>query len=283
MRRRRDTEEPAGRDRWMVSYADFITVLFAFFIVLFASLTQDGRSIEKLSQSIHAGFVNLQPFPAGGDDPQSLHLTAGSNGAPGQLGLEDNLSAQAPRPDASAVDIEELRRELEIAIGGDLRDGEVTLQTTPEGFVISLKEAGFFQSGEANLRPGAGATIERIANVLAQHGFFLRIEGHSDDQPIHNGQFRSNWQLSTARAMTVLMLLVNESRLDPSKLSLAGYGPYRPVASNATPEGRRLNRRVDLVVIFRRATVPSTMTAPTAVVPLDQPHSRRQSPPPRSP
>lgn len=256
MRKRRHAEEPASRDRWMVSYADFITVLFAFFVVLVASLSQDGHSIAKLSQSIHAGFVNLQPFQDGGDDPQFLHVAAESMGAVSQLGLGNDLSLRRPGAVVPGVDIEALRRELEAAIGGDLRDGEVTLRTTPEGFVISLKEAGFFKSGEADLRPGARATIERIANVLAQHGFFLRIEGHSDDQPIHNGQFQSNWQLSTARAMTVLMLLVNESQLNPSTLSLAGYGPYRPVASNATSEGRRLNRRVDLVVIFRRASVP---------------------------
>lgn len=230
----------------MVSYADFITVLFAFFVVLFASLSQQGGSIARLSQAIHAGFGNtaaelVSQDQQGADRPR----TAQHNG------FADD--ARIPGQDASGVDIEALRRELEVAIGGELRDGEITLRTTPEGFVISLKEAGFFRSGEAELRPGAARKIKRIAHVLSQHGFFLRVEGHSDDQPIHNGKFQSNWELSTARAMTVLMLLIDESRLDPGKLSLAGYGPYRPVASNTTPEGRRLNRRVDLVVIFRRA------------------------------
>lgn len=235
----------------MVSYADFITVLFAFFVVLFASLSQDGRSIIKLSQSIHAGFSNLQPFPNGEDPTVLSHGTTGSDGGSEQLGFEDHVESGEQTANTSGIDIEALRRELEMAIGGEIRDGKITLRTTPEGFVISLKEAGFFQSGDADLRPGAAAKIERIANVLAQHGFSLRIEGHCDDQPIHNSEFQSNWQLSTARAMAVLMLLINESRLDPSKLSLAGYGPYRPVASNGTPQGRRLNRRVDLVVIFR--------------------------------
>jgi chemotaxis protein MotB len=75
------------------------------------------------------------------------------------------------------------------------------------------------------------------------------VEGHSDDQPIHTAQFRSNWELSTARAMAVLMLLVDDSGIDPRKVSIAGYGQYRPVADNSTPEGRQLNRRVDLVVV----------------------------------
>jgi chemotaxis protein MotB len=101
--------------------------------------------------------------------------------------------------------------------------------------------------------PGAAEKIERIAKVLALHGLDLRVEGHSDNQSIHTAEFRSNWELSTARAMAVMELLVNDSGFDPAKISVAGYGQYRPVADNATPEGRRLNRRVDLVVV---ATTP---------------------------
>jgi chemotaxis protein MotB len=89
-----------------------------------------------------------------------------------------------------------------------------------------------------------------------QHDLELRVEGHSDDQPIHNAEFRSNWELSTARAMTVLLLLVDDSGYDPRKISVAGYGQYRPVADDATPEGRRMNRRVDLVVLGSAPHMP---------------------------
>jgi len=89
------------------------------------------------------------------------------------------------------------------------------------------------------------------------HGLDLRVEGHSDDQPIHNGQFRSNWDLSTARAMAVMTLLVNDAGFDPKKISIAAYGQYRPIADNATPEGRRQNRRVDLVVVSATHPQPS--------------------------
>jgi chemotaxis protein MotB len=147
------------------------------------------------------------------------------------------------------VDIDELRSELEAAIGDEIRNQEVVMRVTPEGFVVSLKDMGFFSSGQAVLMPGASGKIRRIATVLTQHGLDLRVEGHSDDQPIHTAQFRSNWELSTARAMAVLMLLVDESGMDPTKISVAGYGQYRPVADNSTPEGRQMNRRVDLVVV----------------------------------
>ena len=97
--------------------------------------------------------------------------------------------------------------------------------------------------------PGADDKIKRIAAVLVQYGLDMRVEGHSDDVPIHNAEFASNWDLSTARATAVAMMLLNESGVDPKKIAIAGYGQYHPNASNDTPEGRRANRRVDIVVV----------------------------------
>jgi chemotaxis protein MotB len=152
----------------------------------------------------------------------------------------------------SVADLRQLRKELEAAIGTELKNHEVVLQVTPEGFVISLKELGFFDSGEATLLPGASAKLARIAKVLSRPGLEIRVEGHSDDQPIHTDQFRSNWELSTARAMNVLLLLVNEAGFDPRRISASGFGQYRPIADNSTVDGRRMNRRVDLVVVQAR-------------------------------
>jgi chemotaxis protein MotB len=233
----------------MVSYADFITVLFAFFVVLFASLNQDGHSIKKLSKAIHYGFVDLEPFSGAASSPYTAPPHLLPNMSVSTHPMEDAAIRKSDETNATGIDIEELRRQLEAAIGQELRDREVTMRVTPEGFVISLRELGFFDSGQAVLRPGAATKIEQIAKVLSQHGFYLRVEGHSDNQPIHTAQFNSNWQLSTARAMAVLMLLVNDSGLDPGKISLAGYGQYRPIADNSSSEGRRMNRRVDLVVV----------------------------------
>jgi chemotaxis protein MotB len=239
--------ESTNHDRWMVSYADFITVLFAFFVVLFASAYQENHSIKKVSNAIHYGFVDLESFSSTANDAGVVHSQLSSDRSD-----STHLDAKAGKSDetaATGIDIEELRRQLEAAIGRELKDGQVTMSVTPEGFVISLKDLGFFDSGQAVLRPGAADKIERIAKVLAQHGFYLRVEGHSDNQPIHTAQFDSNWELSTARAMAVLTLLINQSGLDPAKFSLAGYGQYRPIADNATAAGRKMNRRVDLVVV----------------------------------
>jgi chemotaxis protein MotB len=267
-RRNRHEAEPENHDRWLVSYSDFITVLFAFFVVLFACSYRDNQTIKRLSQAIHIGFQQLGAFSGGQSTYGVAYRDITLNGNVGPVQVQSDTartdpSVQNPRDDnkseATGVDIAELQRQLEASIGQEIRNHEVIMRVTPEGFVISLKDLGFFNSGEAVLLPGAADKIERIAKVLSQHGLELRVEGHSDDQPIHTDEFRSNWELSTARAMTVLMLLINHCGLDPRRVSVAGYGQFRPIADNATPDGRQMNRRVDLVVVapaFSRPAVP---------------------------
>ncbi|MFZ0745280.1 MAG: OmpA family protein [Terracidiphilus sp.] len=255
MRRRLRVEESVNHDRWLLSYSDFITLLFAFFVVLFASTYRDNQSIRKLSRAIHNGFQTLGAFSdesgSGGAyptiDPDALD---NSSRVPTVVTREESA------PPGSEIDMIDLRRQLEGAMGQELEKHEVVLKVTPEGFVISLKELGFFNSGQAVLLPGAATKIERIAKVLSRPGLELRIEGHSDNQPIHTAKFHSNWELSTARAMAVLLLLVDDAGFDPEKLSASGYGQYRPVADNSTPDGRRMNRRVDLVVVQTRTPRP---------------------------
>jgi chemotaxis protein MotB len=228
----RSAEHEPGHSRWLVSYSDFITLLFAFFVVLFATSYRNNHAIPAVSRAIHSGFQEMSVAPA--------------------AKMEATPKPANTVPAASAVstaDMRELQRQLEAALSKELRNHQVVLHLTPEGFVISLSEVGFFDSGEAALLPGAADKISRIAGVLSRNGLSLRIEGHSDNQPIHNDQFQSNWELSTARAMAVLSWLVNDTAFPPAKLSVAGYGEYRPVATNASPEGRKLNRRVDLVVV----------------------------------
>jgi chemotaxis protein MotB len=247
-RKYRSGGEGANHDRWLISYADFITLLFAFFVVLFASAYRDSQAVRRVSSAIHKGFQEMEPFAV---------MQAGARGGLAQQ------PATGPAT-ISVVDIAKLRQQLEAAIGPEIRNHEVELRVTSEGFVISLREMGFFASGRADLLPGAAAKIQRIGTVLLQHGLEIRVEGHSDDQPINNSEFHSNWELSTARAITVLLLLVDQTKLDPTRISVAGYAQYRPVASNATPEGRRMNRRVDLVVVGSVASQPAAMTLPVA-------------------
>jgi chemotaxis protein MotB len=247
-RRKRHTgEEAVSHDRWLVSYADFITLLFAFFVVLFASAYRDNHAIIRVSTAIHNGFQTLGALP-GGNEKGAIAWSGLPTASPMDPPPGVNTPSNAP-PALSPADLHELKKQLEAVMGNELKNHEVEMRVTPEGFVISLKELGFFNSGQAELLPGAAEKIKRIAAILSRHKLDLRVEGHSDNQPIHNAQFRSNWELSTARATTVLGLLVDDSGYDPTKISVAGYGQYRPMADDATPEGRRKNRRVDLVVL----------------------------------
>jgi chemotaxis protein MotB len=249
MRRKRYCEEEAteavNNERWLVSYADFMTLMFALFVVLFASSYHDKKALERVSTAVKSGFQDLEVFSS---NQQAMHTAQpGIQNLSTSPALESNKAAQTDP--TSGIDLLELQRKLHMALGKEIERKEVVLHMTPEGFVISLHELGFFNSGDAHLLPGAADKIKRIAAVLMQYGLNMRVEGHTDNAPIHNAQYDSNWDLSTARAMTVAMMLLDDGRFDPARLAIAGYGQYHPAASNDTPEGRRANRRVDIVVM----------------------------------
>jgi len=249
MKRARTGGSHASHDRWLVSYADFITLLFAFFVVLYASAEMDKKKIARLSAAIEGGFQQLGAF-AKNPSPGKPEGAAEAGGMPETSSLT-NLPSQADSGASGLVDAYALQRELEEVLGSEIRQHEIEMRVTPEGLVLSLREVGFFDSGDARLLPSAIPTLARIAKVLNAHGFDIRVEGHTDDVPIHTPEFRSNWELSTARATQVITLLVEDYGLDPLRVSAAGYGPYRPLASNSSAQGRKLNRRVDLVITSR--------------------------------
>ncbi len=267
MRVRRRREERANHERWLISYADFMTLLFALFVVLFASSHHDKKTIQSVSKAVKQGFQEMGAFSSSdsaADNSRVIGPTSTGEARPSTV------------PANAGIDIIELQRKLKKTLGKEIERQEVVLRMTPEGFVISLHELGFFDSGEARLMPGAGDKIKRIAEVLMQYGLDMRVEGHTDDVPIHNAQFASNWDLSTARAMAVAMMLVNESGVDPQKMSIAGYGQYHPAAGNDTPEGRRANRRVDIVVVSAStpAPTPAPAKAPGPPTGAQQPANR---------
>jgi len=143
----------------------------------------------------------------------------------------------------------QLRHEIEKALAPELRLNEVAIVARRDGLVLSLREVGFFDSGSATLKREAEPAIGRLAAVLIPRDCFLRIEGHTDNVPIHSSTFASNWELSTARATNMISLFTAQYRFDAARLSAGGYAEFHPAASNDTPEGRALNRRVDIVIL----------------------------------
>jgi chemotaxis protein MotB len=220
-----------------------MTLLFALFVVLFASSHHDKKTIQKVSSAVKNGFQQLGAFSG------STYVLKGQIIDPSS-GVDPKSDTATPAEVSFGFDVSELQRKLNQTLGKEIARQEVELRMTPEGFVISLHELGFFDSGEAQLKAGASEKIKQIASVLMQYGLDMRVEGHSDDVPIHNDTFNSNWELSTARAMAVAMMLLKDSGFNPQRISIAGYGQYHPVSTNDTAEGRRANRRVDIVVVY---------------------------------
>ena len=148
-------------------------------------------------------------------------------------------------------DLERIRRELSSVCPNQVAQHTVSIQMGRDGLVISLREAGFFASGSAAPRPETTQTLRQVAESLGGTPYDLRIEGHTDNIPIHTAEFDSNWELSSARATRIARILVEMHAIQPDRVSAAGYGEFHPVESNATDQGRANNRRVDLVVLPR--------------------------------
>jgi chemotaxis protein MotB len=229
-----------NHERWLVSYADFMTLLFAFFVVMYASSQTDKGKVGKLAVAIETAFKDLGIFnlPSSKTPP----LTVG----PTQEGVP---TITALREQSTVSNLARLQNELSQQLQSELTRGEVAIKVGREGLVVSLREIGFFDSGSAEVKLKSEPTIERIARALAHGKFQLRIEGHTDNIPIHTQRFESNWELSTSRATEMAKLFVTRYGFPPENLSVAGYAEYHPVSPNTTPEGRALNRRVDLVVV----------------------------------
>jgi chemotaxis protein MotB len=146
-------------------------------------------------------------------------------------------------------DLTSLQKELQHALASEISGKELALRTVPDGLIISLREIDFFDSASADIKSSSQPAFSRIVSVLADRDYRIRIEGHTDNIPIHNPGFDSNWELSTARATQLVRLTMVKYRFAPGRLSAAGYAAYHPVASNVTAEGRAQNRRIDVVIL----------------------------------
>jgi chemotaxis protein MotB len=256
VKQRRRWTERVSHERWLVSYADFVTLLFAFFVVLYASAEVDQRRAGRLSVAIESAFQQLGVFQADGHKAGKM---------PHKIPLSGNRTPGGESP--VKEDISAVQGELENALANEIKRNEAALHLEPDGLVVSLREAGFFDSGSAIMKAQGEDAFRRVAQVLQEHPYGLRIEGHTDTVPIHTAHFASNWELSTARATEIVKILIEQHGIAADRLSAAGYAEFHPVASNDTSKGRQLNRRVDIVIL----TVPPPGKAagePTEMTPM---------------
>ncbi len=260
MSRPRQTPQ-VNHDRWLVSYADFVTLLFAFFVVLYASAQVNRQKAVALSNAIRTAFQQLGVFE---NDGQTKGAVPAMQGLPGNV-PQSSLPPSTPLLDPpenglSNQDFGAIQAELQKALAAEIRRNVVALHMEPDGLVVSLREMGFFDSGSATIKSGAQGAFARVASILREHSCLVRIEGHTDNVPIHTPQFASNWELSTARATGLVKALIEQYDVSAQRLSAAGYAEFHPVSANDSAKGRQLNRRVD-VVILRSARNPRTMAS----------------------
>jgi chemotaxis protein MotB len=273
MRRRKDKHH-SNHERWLISYADFITLLFAFFVVMYATSKADQRKQAEAAASINSAFQSLGLFQSTNTAKQvqaaknaaaALAASQDTPIAPMNVVMGDEMLAS---PEVKE-DLERIKRNLEGLLSNQIAKHVVALRIGREGLIISLREAGFYDSGSAAPHPVSITTLDEIAEALRVTPYDIRIEGHTDNVPIHTGQFDSNWELSTARATHMTRLFIVGHHFSPGRLSASGYAEFHPATTNATTEGRAQNRRVDIIVL-PRVTVPH---APVLDIPAAKPEA----------
>src|SRR5208337_2864721 len=207
--RRRDEDEPENLDRWLISYADFITLMFTFFAALYALSSQDKAKMEQFTGSLNQTFKVIEK-PIQQIDTQKNMLMA---------------------------DITK--------VTGDIKG--ITIKNEPRGVVVTFSDSVLFAPGSSELKPEIYAVLEKLSKLLSSVPGKVAIEGHTDNVPISSSKYSSNWELSTARAASMLHFFIQKGA-DPAKYSVSGYAEFRPLESNATEEGRQKNRRVEIVI-----------------------------------
>jgi len=227
-----------GADRWLVSYADFTTLLLAFFMALFTVSDVNPAKLATAAPSLRAAFDTPSSAAAPAPPPEATTPeTAAERPRPGYV-------LPTPRPEVLA----EVRERIERELAGAITAGQLEIGTDERGLVLSLPESATFPVASADVTPTAQAVVDRVASTLEPLDVAVRIEGHTDDTPIRTARYSSNWELSTARASAVVARFIDQ-RMDPRRLSAPGSGESPPRAANATADGRAANRRVDVVVI----------------------------------
>jgi len=256
--RRKPNESHENHERWLVSYADFITLLFAFFVVMFASTQSDKLKAKEVSESVkdaleHGQFSNTLSTVLG----RGRHENSKPPANPERVKQSENLPPQtAPSPQIlrpPPADLAKSLTTLQRGLDGELKTGKIGLKLEGRGLVVSLREATFFASGDDTVAPGSEAILAKIASEIQGFGNPVRLEGHTDSKPIHTPRYRSNWELSVARSIAMLELFRQKFGIASERLSVAGYAENSPVDSNDTEEGRARNRRVDLVILSDEA------------------------------
>lgn len=260
---RRVTRAEIIENVWNLTFDTMTNVVDVY--INYASAQIDKRKVGQLAMAIQVAFQKMGVFNASNTKPEVLQSEPMPfskvqmvENAQRVEKLDELVSSSRGEPSEEARRaMAQIQSQLQSALQPGLQNRSVSVNATKEGIVVSLREAGFFASGSAALRSQAEGTLAEFVKVIAPYPVRIRIEGHTDNVPIHNSHFDSNWDLSTARATAIIKVFISKYGIAPERLSAAGYGEYYPAASNDTASGRAMNRRVDLVIL-----TPNSETGP---------------------
>jgi len=230
----------AGAPEWMTTYGDMVTLLMAFFVMLFAFSNIDAQKFEQVMQS----FQGSAGILSGG-------VTLNQNDLIFEALPESNITETVQTVEEN---LEVLKETIQEYIELKELESEVSVEFDTRGLIIRFKDNALFDSGSANLKSSSEEILRFIGELLKNEEFMdrsVRVEGHTDNIPISTARFPSNWELSTTRSTNVIKFFINQAKITPERLSASGYGEYYPIADNTTSEGRAKNRRVDIVILSR--------------------------------
>lgn len=252
MARRRKIEEPANHERWLISYADFITLLFAFFVVMYSISSVNEGKYRVLSDTLDAAFSDpkrsIDPIQVGEIERGNTERTPENN--PKNIADPEAIEifTSPPVSEETIQTINQISTQLNESLKDLIDNEDVNIKQGEDWLELEMKSNVLFFSGEARLENSAIPIIGKVANILRSSANPIQVEGFTDNNPISTNRFPSNWELSAARAASVVHLL-DRYGLEPNRMSAIGYGEFQPIADNATLEGRQKNRRVVLVVL----------------------------------
>jgi chemotaxis protein MotB len=253
MARKKKQPEHENHERWLVSYADFITLLFAFFVVMFATSQADKGKAQQVSDSVKRALEGekmsaVMASILGGTVTDKGHGNAMMRG-PGGAETKDE------KKDQKLAELLPSLKYLTEALKKEIEAGQIQISMQARGLVVSFNQAALFAPGEDVISPDAYEGLGKVAGALANMPNPVRLEGHTDSTPINTARFHSNWELSSARSIAILELLSTRYGIDRTRLSIAGYADTAPIASNDTDEGRARNRRADIVILNEQGVI----------------------------
>ena len=278
-RRRRAAEEHVNHERWLVSYADFITLLFAFFVVMYSISSINEGKYKVISQALVGVFNDtersIKPIPVGEERPLTTK--------PAEPLIKDSENTDAGLGQAQDDPLKTIANEITQAFGDLIASNQLTVRGNELWVEIELNSSLLFGSGDAMPSDLAFNIIDKVAAILKPFDNPIHVEGFTDNLPIRTAQYPTNWELSSARSASIVRMLAMQG-VDPGRMASVGYAEYQPVANNGTPEGRALNRRVVLVVSRNLDVRRSLTSSGTANVTPDTVLMRAgtQTAPPRS-